>query len=262
MVLSKKRLRLLQANFMFNLKKKKFNKFSVRYLKEFYKNYKLNSVKLTPLILKYLRPVVKSDNDSRWVSNHFYGPIGNLFSFKEELDREKLDKEIELKLVVLNKFRGSLIKNGKIEKAHTIFLNVLVQLSKDLNKSGSLVLVQALSKIKPYVRLEVRRIGGAKYSVPRPLSEHSRYSIAIKWLIKKALSLKGVPLSQALKMEVLKIHRGDSDLIKVCSDLHNTAINNRMFVMKGKKNKFKVIRHSISKTTKLKVPVKSGIRAF
>lgn len=261
MVVSKQKLGLLKNKFKSKtLKNKKFNRFSVSYLRQFYKTYKVNSVKLTPLILKYLRPVVKSDNDSYWISNHFYGSIGSLFSFKKELEDAKSLKEIDLKLLVLNKFRGSLIKNGKIEKAHTIFLSLLLVLSKDSNKSGSLVLFQALDRIKPYVRLEVRRIGGAKYSVPRPLSEHGRYSIAIKWLIKKASSLKGMSIVQALRTEVLRIHRGDSDLIKSCSDLHNTAINNRMFIMKGKRSKFKFMHRSLARDTRLKDFVKPSTR--
>lgn len=250
MAVVKKKLNFLnykpffRKNFKPKIKsKKKFINFSVTRLRKIYKESSLDSIKLTPLIRKYLNPIVKTNDEIYWVSNHFFGSAGGLKPLKvSNYNNEKLLEDISLKLKVLNKFRGSLVKNGKFEKAHNIFLTLLFKLSNELSKPGSLVLFQAMNKIKPYVRLEVRRIGGAKYSVPRPLTELGRFSVAIKWLLKKALASKGMPVVEALKIEVLKIHRGDSDLIKMCSDVHSTAINNRMFVLRGKRTKFNVMR--------------------
>lgn len=48
------------------------------------------------------------------------------------------------------------------------------------------VLMQALNNIKPKTEVRSRRIGGAAYQVPMPVSPARQFSLSIRWLVEFA----------------------------------------------------------------------------
>jgi len=136
---------------------------------------------------------------------------------------------------IFSRFRGMIMKNGKLTLANRIFTLFLYRLSKEFNQPGDKVLFEALSRIRPFVSLESRRVGGARYNLPRYVTTLGSYSIASRWLINRSRKSNGNFLDNLI-LELKRIKQGSSELIKLASDTHKIAINNRMFMRFGIKH--------------------------
>ncbi len=75
------------------------------------------------------------------------------------------------------------MRNGKKAVAAKKVYTALEVLAKKVNKKPELVLEEVVEKISPAMEVRSRRVGGASYQVPMPVSPKRANSLAIRWLI-------------------------------------------------------------------------------
>lgn len=65
------------------------------------------------------------------------------------------------------------------------------------------VFEQAIKNIAPLLELKSRRVGGANYQVPVPVTGDRRQTLAIRWIISACRKRKGKAMSEKLADEFI-----------------------------------------------------------
>ncbi len=94
------------------------------------------------------------------------------------------------------------------------------------------VLMLALNTIKPKTEVRSRRIGGAAYQVPMPVSPRRQFSLSIRWLVEYAGARSNSEFhsfGEKLAAEILDASQGLGAAIKKRDDVHRMAEANKAF---------------------------------
>jgi small subunit ribosomal protein S7 len=94
------------------------------------------------------------------------------------------------------------------------------------------VLMVALNNIKPKTEVRSRRIGGAAYQVPMPVSPRRQFSMSIRWLIEfsnKRSNSEYHTYAEKLAAEIMDAYNGQGATIKKRDDVHRMAEANKAF---------------------------------
>jgi small subunit ribosomal protein S7 len=94
------------------------------------------------------------------------------------------------------------------------------------------VLMTALNNIKPKTEVRSRRIGGAAYQVPMPVSPRRQFSISIRWLVEfsnKRSNSEYHTYGEKLAAEIMDAYNNQGATIKKRDDIHRMADANKAF---------------------------------
>lgn len=94
------------------------------------------------------------------------------------------------------------------------------------------VLKTALDAIKPKMEVRSRRVGGAAYQVPMPVSPRRQFSLSLRWLVTEAGKLPNSSFhtfSEKLAAEIMSAIKGEGGSIKKRDDTHRMAEANKAF---------------------------------
>ena len=129
---------------------------------------------------------------------------------------------------LVTKIVNRAMMDGKKSVAQKQIYNAL-KLIEEKNDNPLKVLRQALENIKPKMEVRSRRIGGAAYQVPVPVSGDRRNSLAIRWLLQAARSRSGRSMAEKLAAEFMDAANSQGSAVKRKDDTHRMAEANRAF---------------------------------
>ena len=149
-------------------------------------------------------------------------------NFKSFEDLLKPDPVYQNKM--MGKFINCLMLGGKKSVAQRIFYDALQEVHKKVkDKEPVDIFTQAINNVKPQVEVRSRRVGGATYQVPVPVPEKRKVSLAYRWLLGAARSMKGRPMAKRLADVLHAAFRGEGEAIKKRDDVHKMAEANKAF---------------------------------
>ena len=94
------------------------------------------------------------------------------------------------------------------------------------------VLLVALGNIKPKLEVRSRRIGGAAYQVPMPVSPRRQFALSVRWLVEYAGSGRNAEFhtfAEKLAAEIIDAYNNTGLAIKKRDDVHKMADANKAF---------------------------------
>jgi small subunit ribosomal protein S7 len=131
--------------------------------------------------------------------------------------------------VLISKFVNFVMKEGKKTAAQKIVYGALEKLA-DKKKGAALKLFeQAMEAVRPQVEVRSRRVGGANYQVPMPVSGGRQNALAFRWVIGAASSRKGTGMQDKLASELFDILEGTGGAMKKKEEVHRMADANKAF---------------------------------
>lgn len=131
------------------------------------------------------------------------------------------------------KLINRIMKDGKKSVAQNQ-IYAAIELLKD-KVEGVLpldVLLGALANIKPKTEVRSRRIGGAAYQVPMPVSPRRQFALSIRWLVEAAKNRSSSEYhtyAEKLAAEVVDAYNNTGAAIKKRDDVHRMADANKAF---------------------------------
>ncbi len=132
--------------------------------------------------------------------------------------------------ILLAKFINMIMKNGKKTVAQDIVYGALDKIAEIKKETNALKLFnEVMDAVKPQVEVRSRRVGGANYQVPMPVSTERQNALAFRWIIAAATARKGKPMSERLSSEMLDALAGTGGAIKKKEDTHRMAEANKAF---------------------------------
>jgi small subunit ribosomal protein S7 len=150
---------------------------------------------------------------------------------------EQLKPDPRFNDLVVAKFTNCLMYEGKKAVAQRVMYDTLEEIDKRLEKetaenkpkSALEVLLMAVDNVKPEVEVRSKRVGGANYQVPMPVSRRRQQSLAFRWIITAAREEKGKPMHLRLAKELYDAARREGKAIATRENTHRMAEANKAF---------------------------------
>ena len=131
--------------------------------------------------------------------------------------------------LLVGRFVGCLMNDGKRSTAEQIVYDAFDAIHNRTKKGGLNVFEQAIKNVSPILELKSRRVGGANYQVPVPVSGDRRQTLAIRWIIEACRKKKGKPMAEKLADELIDAAEKTGTAMKKREDVHRMAEANKAF---------------------------------
>jgi len=131
--------------------------------------------------------------------------------------------------VAVEKFINQVMKKGKKTIARKIVYDAFNIIKNKNQKDPLEVFDLALNNVKPLLEVKPKRVGGATYQVPRPVSAERALTLAVRWILLAARSKKGKPMQEKLSEELILAASNSGSAVKKKEDTHRMAEANRAF---------------------------------
>lgn len=100
--------------------------------------------------------------------------------------RRPAQQDPRYKSVTVSKVVNRSMRDGKKTAAQKQVYNALEIIRDTLNRDPVEVLDEVISKVQPAMEVRTRRVGGASYQVPMPVSQRRGFALAVRWLVNEA----------------------------------------------------------------------------
>ena len=121
------------------------------------------------------------------------------------------------------------MRAGKKSTAEKIIYGAMTKIQEKSTQDPLGILIRAVDNIKPRVEVKSRRVGGATYQVPVEINSRRQLALALRWLVQYSSARRGMPMEQAIAMELLDAYNNQGGCIKKREDTHKMAQANKAF---------------------------------
>ena len=130
---------------------------------------------------------------------------------------------------IIGRLINKIMQGGKKTVAENIVYSALESGAKKSNIPVIEFLHTAIDKVRPALEIKSRRVGGANYQVPVPVSPRRQETLAVRWMVDLARSKGGKDISKLLEVEILNAFNGEGDALKKKGDIERMAEANKAF---------------------------------
>jgi small subunit ribosomal protein S7 len=131
---------------------------------------------------------------------------------------------------IISRLINKVMQNGKKSLAQDLIYSAIEEganrvKSDDVNAFFN----KAIDNVRPALEIKARRIGGANYSVPMPVSPRRQETLAVRWIVDSARKKSGKSFDAILTDELVAAFSGEGDAVKKKVDTERMAEANRAF---------------------------------
>ncbi len=149
-------------------------------------------------------------------------------SFTASKAQLKPDPRYGSKLVT--KFVNCLMYDGKKSVAYGVFYRAMDIVTKKLPDVDPLeVFTVAVDNVKPHIEVRSKRVGGATYQVPTPVSSRRQQALSIRWILEATRGRKGRPCHLSLADELIAAFKNEGAAVTKRENVHRMADANKAF---------------------------------
>ena len=131
--------------------------------------------------------------------------------------------------VLVGKMVGNIMERGKRSVAEKIIYDAFDIIHEKTKRGGLNVFEQAIKNVSPLVELKSKRVGGANYQVPVPVSGDRRTTLAIRWIKNACRGKKGKKMAEKMAEELVDASNKVGVAMKKREDVHRMAEANKAF---------------------------------
>ena len=151
-------------------------------------------------------------------------------SRRRQAIRRPVTKDAKFNSTLVSRLVNTVMERGKKTVAQRIVYGAFDQIAEKNPATNPLdVLQRAVDNAKPRLEVKARRVGGATYQVPLEVPTDRQFALALRWLVDFADSRKGIPMKQALAMEIMEAYQGQGNAIRKRDEVHKMAQANKAF---------------------------------
>lgn len=149
---------------------------------------------------------------------------------KFESTERFMKPDVRYKSLLVTKFINNFMLDGKKSVAERIFYKAMDIVSEKVQGTEPLeVFETAITNVKPEVEVRAKRVGGATYQVPTPVTTKRQLSLAIRWIRDAVRKRKGKPMYEGLAAELIAAYNREGAAITVRENVHKMAEANKAF---------------------------------
>lgn len=137
----------------------------------------------------------------------------------------------------LSKFINCIMSDGKKSVALRVMYDAMDDIQNRLGKETDPnapkeaidVFHRAIENVKPRVEVRSKRVGGANYQVPMPVSNRRQQSLAFRWIRDACRGERGRPFAKTLADELYAAAKGEGKAMNTREQTHRMADANKAF---------------------------------
>ena len=144
--------------------------------------------------------------------------------------QRKVNTDRKYQSILVQRLINKSMLDGKKQVAERAVYSAIEGAAKELESENPVeVLEKAIANISPDFEVKSRRVGGANYQIPFPISGHRQLHFAFTWLVQAARARKGMPYEKRLQAEIIDAYNEAGAAFKKKEDCHKMAEANRAF---------------------------------
>jgi small subunit ribosomal protein S7 len=144
--------------------------------------------------------------------------------------QRKLTPDRKYNSVLVQRLINKVMLEGKKQVAERAVYEAMEIAAKKVKSDEPLaVFEKAIKNVYPSMEVKSRRVGGANYQIPFPVSGNRQQHLAFMWFVQSARSRKGTPIAQRLAAEMVDSINQTGAAYKKKEDTHKMAEANRAF---------------------------------
>ena len=124
---------------------------------------------------------------------------------------------------------NKVMQHGKKTIAERLVYTAMEDAAKKSGKSPLETLEKALTNVTPPVEVRSRRVGGANYQVPVPVTERRQEALAVRWIVDACRARKGIGFAEILAEEILNAYNSTGSAMKKKEDVLRMAEASKAF---------------------------------
>ncbi len=127
---------------------------------------------------------------------------------------------------------GYAMRDGKKSVAQREIYEAFSRAGKALQEEPMAIFEKALANIYPQMEVRSRRVGGAAYQIPMPVSRRRQTSLALRWLVEAARSRPNKEFhtfSEKLAAELVDAYNKTGGAVKRREEMEHVAEANKAF---------------------------------
>ena len=129
-----------------------------------------------------------------------------------------------------SKFINCLMHAGKKSIAQRVFYDALELIGERVTEDTPIEVFQrAVENCKPSIEVRSKRVGGATYQVPTPVTAKRQQTLAIRWILAAVRGKKGRPTYLRLGEELINAYRREGTAMTTRENVHRMADANKAF---------------------------------
>jgi small subunit ribosomal protein S7 len=130
---------------------------------------------------------------------------------------------------VATRFINKIMLHGKKTIAEKLFQAVVDGAATELNVDPIEFINKVVDTVAPSLEVKSRRVGGANYSVPIPVSLRRKEALAVRWLVDAARAKSGASFDILLKKEMIDAYNGIGSAMEKRNNVEKMAEANKAF---------------------------------
>lgn len=123
----------------------------------------------------------------------------------------------------------SMLDGKKLSAERSVYEAMEIAAKKVKSENPVEVFEKAIKNVYPSVEVKSRRVGGANYQIPFPVSGHRQQHLAFMWFVQAARARKGMSFAERLAHEMVDAYNQTGAAFKKKEDTHRMAEANRAF---------------------------------
>jgi small subunit ribosomal protein S7 len=132
--------------------------------------------------------------------------------------------------VLVSRLINKVMQDGKKSLAENLVYSALEKGSEKVGEKDAVsFLNKAIDNVRPALEIKARRVGGANYQVPMPVSPRRQETLSIRWIIDVARKKTGKAFDEILINELVEAYKGEGDAVKKKEDTERMAEANKAF---------------------------------
>ena len=141
----------------------------------------------------------------------------------------KLNPDPVYQSIELAKFTNTLMQRGQKETARRVVYRALDIIKEKTKQDPMLIFQEAVRQVSPLLEVKSKRVGGATYQVPHEVKGDRQQTLAFRWIIESARSVKGRPMAEKLAAELIAAAEGEGSAVQKKINTHKMAKANQAF---------------------------------
>lgn len=143
--------------------------------------------------------------------------------------RRQIAKDRKYNDEIIGRLINKVMQGGRKSVAEKLVYSAIEQGAEKVSIPVVEFVHTSIDNIRPALEIKSRRVGGANYQVPVPVTPRRQEALAIRWLVDISRSKTGKSFDKILMGEFLNAFNGEGDALKKKQDVERMAEANKAF---------------------------------
>jgi len=131
---------------------------------------------------------------------------------------------------IIARLISKVMRDGKKSLAEELVYSAIENGAEAVKeKDVVLFLNKAIDNVRPALEIKARRVGGANYQVPMPVSPKRQETLAVRWIVDSTRKKSGKSFDTLLMNQLVDSYKGESDATKKKDEVERMAEANKAF---------------------------------